>query len=287
MNFNYSYYFNFYEDLNKETILLNSSNCNYSSGFENVFDCLYNDGKILLDKVYEYSKSFNNGIINKKVWIHYIVSSKITIPPVTEQYIINDSPNDIENVIGKNGKNISIYLSNHDLKDNNINKLKSKPLFNTNNNNLLNITFKKFDIISKKTAFYNNEFEMIISLMNCLFSTKKGYYIKKCDLCDKYYISNKSDTHYCRRIKTYKNKELTCDGIVAAMQKTRKYKDSYEVLNRKFLNRINDMANKKEREKYKATYRKERDIIKLKYFKTNNINVLVDFINDYEKYHPF
>jgi len=70
-------------------------------------------------------------------------------------------------------------------------------------------------------------------------------------------------------------------------QKTYEYKTKVETLNRKFLKKINDMPACTAKDKYKKRYKRERDIEKIKYLQTDDLNALIDFINNYENNHPF
>lgn len=294
MNFNYSHTFTFYEVIDsKEKIALNSGNTFYYLGFENIFDSLENDEIEFLNTIYEYSKAFNSGYIDNKVWMSYLATSSITTTLTKEEFITNEEYDNLEINIRNNGKNMNLKLYKEDFKNNRFNKFKQRPLFKFDKPDLIrqNLKIKKpFYIVSKKSAYYNNKLELLISFMNCIFSTRRKLYIKQCDLCKKYYVADKSDTHYCRRKSIYSGKSLTCDLKVATMQKTYEYKTKYETLNRQFLNKINDMKNaidEKDIENYKKNYKTERDIKKLEYFRTNDINILINFINNYEKENPF
>ena len=57
--------------------------------------------------------------------------------------------------------------------------------------------------------------------------------------------------------------------------------------NKKFLKKINDMPDDSKKDNYKKQYKKERDIEKIKYLQTGDLNILIDFINNYENIHPF
>ena len=291
MNFNYSNYFNFYEaidNIGKISIIANG--LIYTIGFEDIFKALSNEAKELLDTIYEYSKKFNSGSIDNRVWLSYLATSKIILPPIREQFITNDTYEDIEIKIGRNGKSMNIELFKDEFLENQLIKIKSKPLFPRHKIDDIKLSLQlddNFYVISKKIVYSNTGIELLLSFMNCLFSTRRKFYIKKCDLCDKYYVANKSDNHYCGRTKVYENEELTCSEIVAKMQKTYDYKTKVESLNKEFLNKINDMPNGLKKEDYKKQYKKERDLEKIKYFKTGDLNILIDFISNYENTHPF
>ncbi|MCI8778288.1 MAG: intracellular growth attenuator family protein [Bacilli bacterium] len=291
MNFNYSNYFNFYEAINnKGTISIVAHGLTYTIGFEDIFKALSNETKDLLDNIYEYAKNFNSGFIDNRVWLYYLTTSKIVLPPIKEQFITNDNYDDIHIKVGRNGKGINLNLYKDEFLDNQITKSKDKPLFPINKKDkvksLLHLQ-ENFYIVNKKTVYFNTEIELLLSFMNCLFSTRRKFYIKKCDLCDKYYVADKSDTHYCGRVKIYDNKELTCSEIAAKMQKNYNYKSKVESINREFLKKINDMPDGTKKENYKNRYKKERDLEKIKYLKTGDLNILIDFINNYESIHPF
>lgn len=291
MNFNYSNYFTFYEAIdNKGNISITAHGLTYTIGFEDIFKALSNETKELLNNIYEYAETFNSGFIDNRVWLYYLTTSKIILPPVKEQFITNDNYDDIQIKVGRNGKGMNLNLSKNEFLDNQITKIKSKPLFPTNKKDEVKSSLQleeKFYIVSKKTVYFNTEMELLLSFMNCLFSTRRKFYIKKCDLCEEYYVADKSDTHYCGRKTIYNNEELTCSEIAAKKQKTYEYKTKVETLNRKFLKKINDMPDCTAKDKYKKGYKRERDIEKIKYLQTDDLNALIDFINTYENNHPF
>lgn len=292
MNFNYSNYFNFYEAIdNKGTISIMTHDFTYTIGFEEIFKALSNETNKLLDNIYNYAKTtFAISYIDNEIWMYYLTTSKIILPPVKEQFITNDNYNDIKIKVGRNGKGIKLDLSKDEFLNNKITKIKSKPLFPINKKDYVKTSLQlkeNFYIVHKKTVYFNTESELLLSFMDCLFSTRRKYYIKKCDLCENYYVANKSDTHYCGRKTVYNNEELTCSEIAAKMQKTYDYKTKVETLNREFLKKINDMPDETEKVKYKKKYKKERDLKKIEYLKTGNLNILIDFINNYENNHPF
>ncbi len=291
MNFNYSNYFNFYEAIdNKGNIFIMAHGLTYTIGFEDIFKALSNETKELLNNIYEYAETFNSGFIDNRVWLYYLTTSKIILPPVKEQFITNDNYDDIQIKVGRNGKGMNLNLSKNEFLDNQITKIKSKPLFPTNKKDEVKSSLQleeKFYIVSKKTVYFNTEMELLLSFMNCLFSTRRKFYIKKCDLCEEYYVADKSDTRYCGRKTIYNNEELTCSEIAAKKQKTYEYKTKVETLNRKFLKKINDMPACTAKDKYKKRYKRERDIEKIKYLQTDDLNALIDFINNYENNHPF
>ena len=291
MNFNYSNYFNFYEAIdNIGNISIMAHGLTYTIGFENIFKALSNETKKSLDNIYEYAKTFNSDFIDNRAWLYYLTTSKIIMPPYQEQYITNDNYEDIRVKIGRNGKGMNLDLYKEDFSNNQITKIKNKPLFPINKKDEIKSSLKleeNFYIVSKKTVYFNTEMELLLSFMNCLFSTRRKYYIKKCDLCERYYVTNKSDTCYCGRKTVYNNEELTCSEIAAKMQKTYDYKTKVETLNKEFLKKINDMPNETKKDKYKKKYKRERDLKKIDYLKTGNLNILIDFINNYENNHPF
>lgn len=294
MDFNYSNYFNFYEAMdNIGNIFITAYGLTYTIGFEDIFKALSSETKELLDNIFEYAKTFNSDFIDNRAWLYYLTTAKIILPPVKEQFITNDNYDDIQIKVGRNGKSINLDLYKNEFLDNQITKIKSKPLFPINKKDDVKTSLQleeNFYIVSKKTVYFNTEMELLLSFMNCLFSTRRKFYIKKCDLCEKYYVANKSDIHYCKRISKYNDKEITCSDIVAAMQKTYDYKSKYEPLNRKVFEDINMWKGtkyEKQIEEYKKKYKKERDLKKLEYYKTNNINVLLQFVETYIENNPF
>lgn len=293
MNFNYSNSFVFYEVINnKGNVYINADNNTYFLGFENIFDFIDKDAKLLLDKIYNSSKEFNSGFIDNIVWLNYLTTSKIVLPPYQEQFVTNDNYDNIDIKIGRNGKSTTINLLKEKFNDNKLSKIRHRPLFPINKEDYLKLNLEideNFYIVSKKIVYYNDTIELLLSFMNCLFSTRRKYYIKKCDLCEKYYVTNKSDTHYCKR-NNFHNRNITCSEYVAFMQKTYDYKSKYEPLNRKIFEEIDMWKGtkyEKQIENYKNKYKKERDLKKLEYYKSGNIDVLLKFVNTYIENNPF
>lgn len=158
MNFNYSNYFNFYEAIdNIGNISIMAHGLTYTIGFENIFKALSNETKKSLDNIYEYAKTFNSDFIDNRAWLYYLTTSKIIMPPYQEQYITNDNYEDIRVKIGRNGKGMNLDLYKEDFSNNQITKIKNKPLFPINKKDEIKSSLKleeNFYIVSKKNSIF-------------------------------------------------------------------------------------------------------------------------------------
>ena len=156
MDFNYSNYFNFYEAIdNIGNIFITAYEFAYTIGFEDIFKALSNETKELLDNIYNYAKTFNSNFIDNRAWLYYLTTAKISLPPVKEQFITNDNYNDIQIKVGRNGKSMNLDLYKNEFLDNQITKIKSKPLFPINKKDDIKSSLQleeNFYIVSKKTV---------------------------------------------------------------------------------------------------------------------------------------
>ena len=160
--------------------------------------------------------------------------------------------------------------------------MKKTPLFQIFNNE--NMNNDDFCMILQKTIYYKTDTEFLLGLLHSIFSTAKRYYLKKCNRCGKYYITNKTDNCYCNREYEYNNKSISCSDISKILKKAYAYVE----LNKKhksFLQTLN--KNKNVKTEYIETYKIEHKEKVKEYVRTGNIVPLKDFINNYKELHPY
>ncbi len=281
-------FFVFYENLLTNEIRIRIGNDFYKLGFENTFMFLNESQKFFLEnELFNEAKKYNSGYVDSIVWYSFLATAKIELPLMKEKYenINFDNLNYVDMSIQKSGRNINNLLTKNDFMEKQ-DKNKKRPLFESYHIDLLkeNMNTNKFCLISQKTIFYNNSIEFLVGVLHCIFSTNKRYYLKKCDRCEKYYITNKLDNKYCNRIYTFNNKNLSCSEISKILKKTYKYTQ----LTKKHRNLLQSLNKNKHIsfeyiEQYKTAHKR---IIK-EYVKTAKINIVEDFLNTYIEKHPF
>ena len=247
---NYGKEFILFENMSTKEISIKSYNKYYKLGFETAFDILTKEQQLLLDKLFNYA----HGYVDSIVWYSFLATSNIELPLIKEQYKYNNIDN-IKDI------DISVQISNNE---------------NMNNDD--------FCMILQKTIYYKTDTEFLLGLLHSIFSTAKRYYLKKCNRCGKYYITNKTDNCYCNREYEYNNKTISCSDISKILKKSYAYVE----LNKKhksFLQTLN--KNKNVKTEYIETYKIEHKKRVKEYVRTMNINPLKDFINTYEELHPY
>lgn len=289
--------FDIFEYLNvsqKQRIIVKYNNNYIPFGFEKIFDALpyHKSTKELLDNIYSYSlKQDNNNYIDNRTFISYLATSKLSLPPMAEKFLtignIKDSNMNIK--IGRGGRNINSSISNIDFEN-------SKPYITEKREKILDLAIEEilqkaidealqnfmplikedFCIVSNKTIYYKNFNEFMLGFLNCIFSTSNQLYIKKCKLCNKYYITYKSDTLYCHRVRNFNNEDITCDMVIAKIQKTYEYKQIMKT-NKSFLQKIEN--NKNISQDYIDKYINGREEAKLKSFQKNDLSILKEYID--------
>lgn len=281
---NYGKEFILFENMSTKEISIKSNNKHYKLGFETAFDILTKEQQLLLDRLFNYANSFNSGYVDSIVWYSFLATSNIELPLIKEQYKYNNLDNikDIDISVQRSGRNINSHLTKNDFTDNNLYQMKKTPLFQISNNE--NMNNDDFCMILQKTIYYKTDTEFLLGLLHSIFSTAKRYYLKKCNRCGKYYITNKTDNCYCNREYEYNNKSISCSDIAKILKKSYAYVE----LNKKhksFLQTLN--KNKNVKTEYIETYKTEHKKKVKEYVRTMNINPLKDFINTYEELHPY
>lgn len=283
---NYDKKFILYENLHTKVISIESNNNYYKLGFETAFDVLTKEQQLLLNRLFNYADNFNSGYVDSIVWYSFLATSNIELPLIKEQYKYNnfDIIKDIDISVQRSGRNINSHLSKNDFTDNNLYQMKNTPLFQISNNE--NMNNDDFCMILQKTIYYKTDTEFLLGLLHSIFSTAKRYYLKKCNRCEKYYITNKTDNCYCNRKYEYNNKSISCSQISTILKKKNDYLD----LNKKhqsFLRNLRKCKNINITDNYIKEYKDAHKEKVKEYVKTGNIVPLKDFINNYKELHPY
>ncbi len=230
---------------------------------------LSNDEIEELDNLFNYSKKVSSvkdyNIVDRKIWLKYKISNGITINALNET-IKKNKIKDNDNIsveYGCNGKFKTIDFPNNSYKSNNI-KYKRRVLFKTYDMEYgidNNVDEEPILFLHKAGTFKNNR-ELLYMILNCLFSSNNTYYLKKCELCNKYYITNKVNKRYCNRGKIVLGKQTTCCNSLNTFYKSKEYikirrlknnhlskyyknnnEESIKYINN-FLNKYNDIIDK-------------------------------------------
>lgn len=283
---NYDKKFILYENLHTKVISIESNNNYYKLGFETAFDVLTKEQQLLLNRLFNYADNFNSGYVDSIVWYSFLATSNIELPLIKEQYKYNNFDNikDIDISVQRSGRNINSHLSKNDFTDNNLYQMKNTPLFQISNNE--NMNNDDFCMILQKTIYYKTDTEFLLGLLHSIFSTAKRYYLKKCNRCEKYYITNKTDNCYCNRKYEYNNKSISCSQISTILKKKNDYLD----LNKKhqsFLRNLRKCKNINITDNYIKEYKNAHKEKVKEYVRTGNIVPLKDFINNYKELHPY
>ena len=170
--------------------------------------------------ILNYSKKSKSkySLIDKDIWLKYKIYNNITISPITEiMKKGNYKPqNDIFINYNSNRKNKDLEFSK-ELYD----KPKPKALFDTFSN--LNYD-KEPTIYIHKISEYSNNIELLYLFLNCLFnSNHNNLFIKKCDCCKKYYLTNKRNKKYCNREKIVCGIETDCLNSLNTLYQSAEY----------------------------------------------------------------
>lgn len=283
---NYDKKFILYENLHTKVISIKSNNNYYKLGFETAFDVLTKEQQLLLNRLFNYADNFNSGYVDSIVWYSFLATSNIELPLIKEQYKYNNFDNikDMDISVQRSGRNINSHLSKNDFTDNNLYQMKNTPLFQISNNE--NMNNDDFCMILQKTIYYKTDTEFLLGLLHSIFSTAKRYYLKKCNRCEKYYITNKTDNCYCNRKYEYNNKSISCSQISTILKKKNDYLD----LNKKhqsFLRNLRKCKNINITDNYIKEYKDAYKEKVKEYVRTGNIVPLKDFINNYKELHPY
>lgn len=211
--------------LNCNNIKLHTEDDYISNYFFNMY--LLPQNEIIIEElknIYEYSqkvittKNYLN-TINRDSWLQYKISKNISIN-LSEKII--KFGNIIEN---ENGTITSAYnnktlnFNNKELYDT---PKKTKPLFKINSsttaNNNENILYLH------KEGYCENNIEFLYYVLNCIFNSNTKYYIKICERCNKFFLTNRPNKKMCNRKRTICNKETICCNASKVFYKSKEYK---------------------------------------------------------------
>ena len=112
-----------------------------------------------------------------------------------------------------------------------------------------------------KKGVCKNSIEYLFNILDCLFSSNNNYYIKKCDRCNKYYLTTRPNKLYCYRTKIVCNTPTTCHNSLVTLERSKEY----IYLRRKVNNHL-------------SKYRKKNDIKSNDYINNilNTFNIIMD-----------
>lgn len=230
-------YFKFKEDISttaktkKMEPLINTSNIKNESAIyaiSNFFYYLNNEQIEELERIYNYSQKVSlkkyKGTINKDSWLKYIVAKgiKITLSKSIEKSapVINDD-NSISTMYGANNNFKKLSFDSIDLysiKE----KYKCQPLFDVEKPK--SITYDKNILFLLREGTYENNIELLYMVLDCIFSSNVDYYIKKCELCKRYFFTKRKNTHYCNRKRIVCGKETTCFNSLNFLCEQKEYR---------------------------------------------------------------
>lgn len=281
------YFFKYREELNTKKelrpiisfgkTLENNENSYYDT--LTYFDNLSTNTKKELDKIFEYSKNFSKNGLNKESWVRYLASYNITIPAMTKK-ISRRTPKptngkDIFVNYAENEKNKELIFYNKDL---------ILPKISNSNQNLFESLIKDsdkgaiIDLILWREGTCEDDIQLLYMVLDCLFSSSNGYryYIKKCEICKKYFLHHLPNKKCCSRIKFVYDYQTTCDEATNTFYQSRQYKSAMRK-NEKYLKHFDNDPVKYDIEKY----HKEKDKIKKECVKKLNITPFEEYIDNF------
>ena len=289
----YTYTANFIESLTTKQILLENGGKSVILDFKEIFDLLDKFNTEFLNNILNYSKEFNDfNYVDNRIWFSYLATSNIKIPPIEEQYreLKTFDKENIDISIQNNGRNINVLLKEEDFSKNynqthlyTSKKLFNSKTFNDKDNRIAkNLSMDKIGIIRIKTIYYNTRYEFLLAFLHCVFSSKRKYYLKKCEMCGHYFIANKSDTKYCTNSIFIDNKLVTCAERSTILKKRQVYIN----INNKFKNKIQTIKkNNKYTDEYISNFKNDYKTEVKKYITSAKIEPLENFVDNYEKNH--
>lgn len=215
------------------TIKFNNNKDEYS--VSKYFDTLSNNEMKELDNIFEYANKLNESnkyeIIDKDIWLKYKIYKNLTINTLNETIKKNNYKDDDKIIsinYGNNGKYKQLEFNdntyNHDTKRN-----KLFTTYSDENPNYDNMPL----LFMHKAGYYNTNKELLYIVLNCIFSSNQNFYIKKCNLCKKYYLTNKINKNYCERPRIVFDKTTNCLNSLNVFHKSKEYikvrrlKDNY------------------------------------------------------------
>lgn len=241
------------------------------------FDNFSSNAKDELNKIFNYAENFSANGIDKESWIRYLASYNITVLAMSKK-ITRRTPKPtkgkdvyVNYVENQQEKELAFY--NKDLIFPTIPKT-SKNLFEnlikTNNQGAI------IDLLLFKEGMYKNDIELLYMVLDCLFSSNITYYIKKCELCQKYYIHHLPNKRYCSRMRFVYEYQTTCDEAIDTLYKSKQYKSAMRK-DAKYLKHFHNDPLKYDIDKYN----REKNIIKKECIKNLNITPFEEYIDNF------
>lgn len=286
-------YFKYCEELNRKCnnkpwIFINSDNNDFDTkrthkiSLIDFIDGLPVDALNELNKILKFSDNFFPMYINKETWIRFQIAYKIKIVPIGKELkraiigngeLKSNKNIDIKYTENKKEKELTFKKENLFVKGTNLN------LFESSEN-----TYSSYDVIIHKDAICSDFKQMLYVFLECLFTSKINYYLKKCEYCGKFYIANKSDNQYCQRTQNLNGINVSCNKVVANLQKTYTYKQLMKS-DKYFMNNLNTKDNLST--EYIKEYKNAKKEAKKQYFRDKDFDKLEKFIKDYKINNPY
>jgi len=217
---------------------------------ENYFYYLSNEDIIELNRIYDFSQKIIKEkkymcTINKQTWFTYMNANNLEITPLSEgikksPIKVNEDNSILVNI--RNSKKVNTLTFNNIELYNSTPKIKPRKLFDNTlitNNSILS----ENNLFLSKKGTFNNDRELLYIILNCLFNANNDFYIKKCTLCKKYYLTTKVNKSLCYRKRIVCGEESTCCDASTTFARSKQYQ--------KIRRRINNFLSK---------YRKKNDI---------------------------
>lgn len=252
--------------------------------FHKIFLLLDNKSINILNNIYNNDET---KVIDKLKFITYMATSKLSIPHIEETYIMGEIFNNNGYItFSHNGKEIDTQISKEDFYNHLPSKRKSltgihKVSEIENIAKTLNdINFDDMLLFSKCMLTYNSHTEFLIAFLNWLFSTNQPIYIKKCQICESYYVCTKKDTKFCSNEREIDGNYYPCHEFAKQFKKTYKYK-LFKKKDTSLLKKFNSNNNIKPL--VIENYINERDKKINEAMRKNNIDILLNFVDNYIK----
>ena len=178
-----------------------------------------------LKQLYEYVRTITNEeyiTINKSNWLNCMIRFDIKVNGMTT-YIIKG-----RNIIEDKNGNITItYYENGKPKRLTFNKKEylrptRKSLFKIDSQDTNNQNANQ--LILCKEGNYETDRQLLYMVLDCLFSSNYNFYIKKCERCGNYYLTDKRNKQFCNRKKVVCGKDTTCCNALTTLYESKEYK---------------------------------------------------------------
>lgn len=260
---------------------------NFSHG---LFDSVSKNVIEKLETIY----SINNDYINYKLWTYFLAISELDLPPIKRKTKTFNTSINSNTIVNYFNNNTNTDITNMLIKEY-TSITKTFPFLNRTTNKISSYlflpkdvdTYLIYDNYNYKTNFQisyevsvKNELELLYAFLDIIFSSKFRYYIKKCEYCHKFFITNKSDTKYCSRVDLKYNK--TCSQLATKSRVKYGNLKEYEKVDKRVRAYFNRQQNKVGQENVNIDFLSAYD----KFRKSNpnrTAEETIDFLENYRK----